>query len=80
MAEPNSRETRPARTPAIVKTLVLTLFTIVTEVVPFKAFYKAEDYHQEYFKNNARQPYCQVVIAPKIVKLREHYREKLKTS
>ena len=52
---------------------------IVTEVVPFKAFYKAEDYHQEYFKNNARQPYCQVVIAPKLVKLREHYREKLKT-
>ena len=53
---------------------------IVTEVAPFKAFYKAEDYHQEYFKNNARQPYCQVVIAPKIVKLREHYREKLKSA
>ena len=53
---------------------------VVTEVVPFKAFYKAEDYHQEYFKNNARQPYCQVVIAPKIVKLREHYREKLKVA
>src|SRR2546427_9154282 len=53
---------------------------IVTEVVPFKAFYKAEDYHQEYFKNNSRQPYCQVVIAPKIVKLREHYREKLKNA
>jgi peptide-methionine (S)-S-oxide reductase len=52
---------------------------IVTEVVPFKAFYKAEDYHQEYFKNNARQPYCQVVIAPKVAKLREHYRERLKT-
>jgi peptide-methionine (S)-S-oxide reductase len=53
---------------------------IVTEVVPFKAFYEAEDYHQEYFKNNSRQPYCQVVIAPKIVKLREHYRGKLKTA
>jgi peptide-methionine (S)-S-oxide reductase len=52
---------------------------IVTEVVPFKAFYKAEDYHQEYFKNNGRQPYCQVVIAPKVAKLREHYRERLKT-
>ena len=52
---------------------------VVTEVVPFKAFYKAEDYHQEYFKNNARQPYCQVVIAPKVAKLREHYRERLKT-
>ena len=53
---------------------------IVTEVVPFKTFYKAEDYHQEYFKNNARQPYCQVVIAPKVAKLREHYRERLKTT
>ncbi|HZY46223.1 MAG TPA: peptide-methionine (S)-S-oxide reductase MsrA [Candidatus Bathyarchaeia archaeon] len=53
---------------------------IVTEVVPFKAFYKAENYHQKYFENNARQPYCQVVIAPKIAKLREHYRERLKVS
>jgi peptide-methionine (S)-S-oxide reductase len=53
---------------------------IVTQVVPFKTFYKAEDYHQEYFKNNERQPYCQVVIAPKVAKLREHYREKLKTT
>jgi peptide-methionine (S)-S-oxide reductase len=51
---------------------------IVTEVVPFKAFYKAEDYYQEYFANNSRQPYCQIVIAPKVAKLREHFREKLK--
>jgi peptide-methionine (S)-S-oxide reductase len=51
---------------------------IVTEVSPFKAFYKAEDYHQEYFQKNKNSGYCQVVIAPKIVKLREHYREKLK--
>jgi len=51
---------------------------IVTEVAPFKAFYKAEDYHQEYFQKNRNSGYCQVVIAPKIVKLREHYREKLK--
>ncbi len=51
---------------------------IVTELVPFKAFYKAEDYHQEYFQNNPQSPYCQVVIEPKIAKLREYYREKLK--
>jgi methionine-S-sulfoxide reductase len=51
---------------------------IVTEVVPFKDFYKAEDYHQEYYAKNSRQPYCRVVIEPKIAKLREHYREKLK--
>ena len=51
---------------------------VVTESAPFKGFYKAENYHQGYFENNPRSPYCQVVIAPKIVKLREYYREKLK--
>lgn len=51
---------------------------IVTELAPFKAFYKAEDYHQEYFKRNGSQPYCRVVIAPKVAKFREHYRDKLR--
>jgi peptide-methionine (S)-S-oxide reductase len=51
---------------------------IVTQVEPFKAFYKAEDYHQEYFKKNPMQPYCRVVIAPKVAELRGHYLEKLK--
>lgn len=51
---------------------------IVTQVVPFEAFYKAEDYHQEYFKNNPGQPYCQVVIAPKVAKFRKHYLDKLR--
>jgi peptide-methionine (S)-S-oxide reductase len=51
---------------------------IVTEVTPFTAFYPAEDYHQHYFKQNAAQPYCQVVIAPKLAKFREHYSDKLK--
>jgi peptide-methionine (S)-S-oxide reductase len=51
---------------------------IVTEVVPFNAFYPAEDYHQEYFENNPGQPYCRVVIAPKVAKFRDHYRELLK--
>lgn len=51
---------------------------IVTQVVPSKAFYMAEDYHQEYFKRNPYQGYCRVVIAPKVAKFREHYREKLK--
>jgi len=50
---------------------------IVTQVEPFRAFYRAEDYHQEYFKKNPGQGYCQVVIAPKVVKFREHYRAKL---
>ncbi len=50
---------------------------IVTQVVPFEAFYKAEDYHQDYFENNPGQAYCQMVIAPKVRKFREHYRERL---
>ena len=51
---------------------------IVTEITPFKAFYPAEDYHQEYYKTNPEQPYCQVVIAPKVAKFRKQYFEKLK--
>ena len=51
---------------------------IVTEIVPFKAFYKAEDYHQEYYKKNTGQAYCRIVIEPKIKKFREHYKDKLK--
>jgi len=53
---------------------------IVTEVVPFSAFYKAEDYHQEFYERNRNYPYCQVVIEPKIAKLRQHYLTKLKTT
>jgi peptide-methionine (S)-S-oxide reductase len=51
---------------------------IVTEVKPFSAFYPAEDYHQDYFRQNSSQPYCQVVIAPKLAKFRKHYSHKLK--
>jgi peptide-methionine (S)-S-oxide reductase len=50
----------------------------VTEVVPFNAFYPAEDYHQEYFANNPRQPYCRAVVAPKVAKFRNHFLERLK--
>ena len=51
---------------------------IVTEVTPFKDFFEAEDYHQEYFAQNPGQPYCRMIIAPKVAKFREHYRERLK--
>ena len=51
---------------------------IVTEVVPFKEFYKAEAYHQGYFAKNPRQSYCQVVIAPKVEKFQKQYGSKLK--
>jgi peptide-methionine (S)-S-oxide reductase len=50
---------------------------IVTEVAPFKAFYRAEDYHQEYFRLHGSQPYCQLIIAPKVAKFREHFRSLL---
>jgi len=51
---------------------------IVTELSPFKSFYVAEDYHQEYFKLNGTQPYCKFVIAPKVAKFRQQYQTKLK--
>ncbi len=51
---------------------------IVTEVTPFKAFYSAEDEHQEYFGRNPDQPYCRVVILPKVVKFRKQFLAKLK--
>ena len=51
---------------------------IVTEVTPFETYYRAEDYHQEYFRNNSYQPYCQVVIAPKVAKFRKAYLANLK--
>ena len=53
---------------------------IVTEVSPLDAFHKAEDYHQEYYRNNTYQPYCQVVIAPKVSKFRQKYLANLKPS
>ncbi len=51
---------------------------IVTEVTPFSEFYIAEDYHQEYYRNNGYQPYCQVVITPKVTKFRKQHLERLK--
>jgi len=51
---------------------------IVTELVPYDAFYIAEDYHQDYFENNPFQPYCQVVINPKIKKLEKFFSDYLK--
>ena len=50
----------------------------VTEIVPFQVFYPAEGYHQSYYRSNPNQPYCRMVIAPKVAKLRKKYMEKLK--
>ena len=51
---------------------------IVTEVTAAPVFYPAEDYHQEYFKRNPYQGYCQAVISPKVAKFRKQYSAKLK--
>ncbi len=52
---------------------------IVTEVVPATTFYRAEEYHQGYFRSHPEQGYCQVVIAPKVAKLRKQFAHKLRS-
>ena len=51
---------------------------IVTELQPASTFYKAEDYHQEYFANNPQQPYCAYVVAPKVQKFRAKFGKRVK--
>ncbi|MCI0662005.1 MAG: peptide-methionine (S)-S-oxide reductase MsrA [Acidobacteria bacterium] len=51
---------------------------IVTEVTMFSEFYPAEEYHRDYFQSNPDQPYCRVVIEPKVAKFRKSFIEKLK--
>ena len=48
---------------------------IVTEVVPLTRFYPAEDYHQNYYRNNPRQPYCTMVIDPKVDKFKKSFQD-----
>jgi peptide-methionine (S)-S-oxide reductase len=51
---------------------------IVTEISQLEEFFIAEEYHQDYFKRNPEQGYCRVVIAPKVVKFRKSYADRLK--
>lgn len=51
---------------------------LVTEIVPFTVFYKAEDYHQSYYNQNSGESYCQYVIRPKVEKFRKVFKDKLK--
>ena len=51
---------------------------LVTELAPLAKFYPAEEYHQDYFARNPGQPYCQVVVAPKVSKFRKQFIGKLK--
>ena len=50
---------------------------IVTEITPFDKFYRAEDYHQNYYRNNPNQGYCRVIIKPKIDKVEREFKLKL---
>jgi peptide-methionine (S)-S-oxide reductase len=51
---------------------------VVTEIVPIEEFHPAEEYHQEYFRRNPNQPYCQVVVGPKVAKFRQRFVARLK--
>lgn len=51
---------------------------IVTQILPFKSFFEAEDYHQDYFEKNPEKPYCKLVIDPKIQKLKRDFKKYLK--
>ena len=50
---------------------------VVTEIVPLNGYFPAETYHQSYFENHGRQPYCQAVIAPKLAKFRALFAARL---
>ena len=52
----------------------------MTTIEPFTKFYEAEDYHQNYYANNKNQPYCQMVIQPKLEKFEKVFKDKLKKS
>ncbi|MDX2443061.1 MAG: peptide-methionine (S)-S-oxide reductase MsrA [Bacteroidales bacterium] len=51
---------------------------VVTEISEFNGFYTAEKYHQDYFLNNPNQPYCSVIISPKVKKFRKQFKDQLK--
>ncbi len=51
--------------------------SIVTQVLPIPPFYPAEEYHQDYYRNNSMQGYCRAVISPKLAKLRQQHRSLL---
>jgi peptide-methionine (S)-S-oxide reductase len=51
---------------------------IVTQLEPYLAFFPAEDYHQNYFNENGQQPYCHIVVKPKVEKFQKSFSKKLK--
>lgn len=63
---------------AIAEEAVAAIPSAVTEIAPAGIFYRAEDYHQEYFRGHGDQPYCRFVVAPKVAKLKEKFKSRLK--
>jgi peptide-methionine (S)-S-oxide reductase len=63
---------------AIAEEAVAAIPSAVTEIVAAGIFYLAEDYHQEYFRGHGDQPYCRFVVAPKVAKLKEKFKSRLK--
>lgn len=63
---------------AIAQEMTAAIPSAVTEIAPSGIFYRAEDYHQEYFRGHGDQPYCQFVVAPKVAKLKEKFKSRLK--
>ncbi len=51
---------------------------VITEIIPFTSFYEAESEHQNFYEKNINQPYCQIVINPKMAKFRKKYSQYLK--
>jgi peptide-methionine (S)-S-oxide reductase len=51
---------------------------VVTEISPFSKFYVAENYHHDYYNHNSSQPYCQLVIRPKLDKFKKIFADKIK--
>jgi peptide-methionine (S)-S-oxide reductase len=74
---PEQRETALRRIEALIAASIWPK-PIVTEVSPLERFYKAEDYHQGYFRHNPGQGYCQAVVAPKVAKFRQRFAARLK--
>ena len=64
---------------AIAEEVVAGIPSAVTVIAPAEIFYVAENYHQEYFRGHGDQPYCQFVVAPKVAKLREKFKARLKS-
>jgi peptide-methionine (S)-S-oxide reductase len=54
--------------------------SIVTELLPAQRFFVAESCHQQYFRRNPEQSYCQLVISPKLAKFRQHFAGRLKAN